>query len=182
MDPANREGSTPFDYLADNAAGIWVLIALVLVAILAIQWVCWILGRGRFDPTIPKILRHEGIRFVVVDFLVNIINDFRHLLALVLVLLFGGVLTLGLLRAGESHDAISSILQAVASSLGGLIGAIIGYYFGESAGKAHVPSGSVEDHNVEQDEGSDDEMPQAKLTPPKNKGGSSDGQRRNQES
>lgn len=55
----------------------------------------------------------------------NIINEFRHLLALVLVLLFGGVLAFGLVKAGDDAQGISAVLQAVASSLGGLIGAII---------------------------------------------------------
>ena len=57
----------------------------------------------------------------------NILNEFRHLLALVLVLLFGGVLAFGLARAGNDAQGVSAVLQAVASSLGGLIGAIIGY-------------------------------------------------------
>ena len=140
-----------------------MLIALVSVAILAIQWVFWILGRGRFRR---KTSIDQCVWFIFADFLANIINHFRHLLALVLVLLFGGVLALGLLRAGTDTEAISSILQAVASSLGGLIGAIIGYYFGESAGRAAAPSGAVTKHDVEQGESSDDAIQPARIGSP----------------
>ena len=143
-----------FGYLAANAAGMWLLIVVFFFGILAVQWLSWIFRWGRFRREPSK---EKGIRFILVELAANIINEFRHLLALVLVLLFGGVLAFGLARAGDDAQGISAVLQAVASSLGGLIGAIIGYYFGESAGRRRAPVAPVTADDVEQgDEGGDD--------------------------
>ena len=132
-----------FSYLAANANGIWVMVGIVLALILGVQWLAWIFRKGRFatdnrpyDPSIRQV------RHIFADLAVNIINDFRHLLAGGIVLLFGLVLAYSLTRSNDVKE-ISSVLQAVASSLGGLIGAILGYYFGESAGKRQSPSSPV---------------------------------------
>jgi membrane protein DedA with SNARE-associated domain len=72
---------------------------------------------------------------VIAELFVKIINDFRHLLALLIVVIFALVLGYGLIRAGKDLENITKVLQVVVSTLGGLIGSIIGYYFGESAGR-----------------------------------------------
>ena len=107
-----------FGYLAANAAGIRLLIVVIVFGILAVQWLSWIFRWGRFGREPAK---EKGIRFILVELAANIINEFRHLLALVLVLLFGGVLAFGLVNAGNDAQGISAVLQAVASSLGGLM-------------------------------------------------------------
>ena len=56
-------------------------------------------------------------------------------------------------------------LQGVAASMGGLIGSIIGYYFGESAAKSRNPGGSTTPPPaVEQDS---PPHPEAITIPPK---------------
>lgn len=152
-----------FDYLAANAAGIWLLIAIALFGILATQWLSWIFRWGRFSEGTPH---EKSIRFILAELATNIINEFRHLLALVLVLLFGGVLAFGLVKAGDDAQGISAVLQAVASSLGGLIGAIIGYYFGESAGSRRLSDERVATRDVNQGEEAGDGISEAGVQPP----------------
>lgn len=157
-----------FDYLAANAAGIWVLIVVIFFGILAAQWLFWILRWGRFRQEPPK---EKSIRFILAELATNIINEFRHLLALVLVLLFGAVLAFGLVKAGSDAGKISAVLQAVASSLGGLIGAIIGYYFGESAGSRRTTDEPTATHDVKQGENVGDGIREADIQPPGEEGG-----------
>lgn len=149
-----------FGYLANHAAGIWMLIFVGFSGILAAQWLSWIFRWGRFSQPPP---REQNVWFILAELTANIINDFRHLLALVIVLLFGGVLAFGLVRAGNDAQGISAVLQAVASSLGGLVGAIIGYYFGESAGRRRTPDESVTVREVEQNEHASDGIRQADI-------------------
>ena len=120
-----------FDNLATTSS-VWAIVLLTLLAVLVLQWVFWILGWGRFSRSFPTT---QGVRFIAADLIANIINDFRHLLALLIILIYGGVMAFGLLRAGADVQAVGNVLQAVSSSLGGLIGAMIGYYFGESAAR-----------------------------------------------
>jgi hypothetical protein len=152
-----------FGYLAANAAGIWVLIVIVFSGILAAQWLSWIFRWGRFSQETSK---EKSIRFILVELAANIINEFRHLLALALVLLFGGVLAFGLARAGKDAQGISAVLQAVASSLGGLIGAIIGYYFGESAGNRRRADEPTATRDVNQREDVGDGIREPDIQPP----------------
>ena len=101
-------------------------------------------------------------------------KTFRHLLALAIVLLFGVVLIFSLVRAGQDPQQISTVLQAVTSSLGGLIGAIIGYYFGESAGRRQPPTEDVTPTEVKESAGSDDGFAPVGIQPdaPPGPGGS----------
>lgn len=149
-----------FGYLASHATGIWMLIVIIFFGILAVQWISWLFCWGRFGQEPPK---EKSARFILAELATNIINEFRHLLALALVLLFGGVLAFGLVKAGDT-DGVSDVLQAVASSLGGLIGAIIGYYFGESAGRQRAPVAPVIADDVEQGEQGADDVQQANIS------------------
>ena len=115
----------------------------------------------------------KSIRFILAELAANIINEFRHLLALVLVLVFGGVLAFGLVKAGADAQEISAVLQAVASSLGGLIGAIIGYYFGESAGSRRQADDPRATRDVDQGEDVGGGIREADIQPP----GESEGDR-----
>ena len=110
----------------------------------------------------------KSIRFILAELAANIINEFRHLLALVLVLLllFGGVLAYGLVRGGKDAQGISDVIQAVASSLGGLIGAIIGYYFGESAGSRRRADEPTAIRDVDQGEDVGEGIREADIQPP----------------
>jgi hypothetical protein len=70
-------------------------------------------------------------------FFTTIIDDFRNFLALVLMGIFvlAMVLMLWPSLASEegTYDNLKDGLQTVVACLGGLVGSIIGYYFGESA-------------------------------------------------
>ncbi len=126
-----------FGFFATQWRGILVLVLLLLAMALLVQWLAWIFSWGRFRAARPA--RRDTLRYVFADLVVKIIDDFRHLLALVVILIFAIAMTymLVLVAYEESNriDAASSALQAVVSALGGLIGAIIGYYFGEKAGE-----------------------------------------------
>jgi hypothetical protein len=98
-----------------------------------VQWFAWIWGLGRFGRSEQSSPPDKALRFVFSQAAIKIIDDFRHLLALVLVLIFAFVLGYSMLRAGKEAGVMQDSLQAVVANLGGLIGSIIGYYFGESA-------------------------------------------------
>ncbi len=122
-------------FLADNRAGILLLLVVLLALGLLVNWLLWMLGWGRFKAHAAPGHADSKLRYVVANFFVEIINDFRHLLALVIVLLFAVTLFAAMLPGMISGDVdvVKDGLQAVAAALGGLIGSIIGYYFGESA-------------------------------------------------
>jgi hypothetical protein len=127
-----------FDFFGVHWQGIVVLGFLLLAIGVLVQWFAWIFARGRFQKGDEPTGR-QTLRYVFADLLVKIIDDFRHLLALVIVLIFALALTYSLVLVAYEQtgriDAAAKALQAVVSSLGGLIGAIIGYYFGEKAGE-----------------------------------------------
>lgn len=114
----------------------WMLIPLVGMFI--IMWLAWVFGWGRFKPTSQASNDASKLRFVTANFVAKIVDEFRHLLALVIVSVFAIAMFFAM-WPGLARDDIEGMiagLQAVAASLGGLLGSIIGYYFGESAGKA----------------------------------------------
>jgi hypothetical protein len=121
--------------VGDQWRGILILLACLLVLTFVIKKLCWVFAWGRFKA-LPAAGGRDTLSFVFADLLVKIINDFRHLLALIVVMIFAAALINVLVLAWnrtESLDVLSTGLQAVVSAFGGLIGAIIGYYFGERA-------------------------------------------------
>ena len=130
-------------WLVANREGI-VLLGQVLVgvAILAIV-ACWTFGWGRFRRQDGRP-RSENLRYLITEALTKIINDFRHLLALLLVVIFGLALAYAMAQAGAEIAQIKEALQAVTSTLGGLVGSIIGYYFGESKGRRSTSDDSAD--------------------------------------
>lgn len=126
------------DYLASHWQGIVVAILVAFAALMLVQWLAWIFRWGRFGAEARRE-RRDTLRFVFADLLVKIIDDFRHLLALVVILIFAAAMAFGFVLVAYETDgrmvALADVLQAVVSALGGLIGAIIGYYFGEKAGE-----------------------------------------------
>ena len=120
-----------FTYLNANRGGILVLLLCLIFIILLVNWVAWIFSWGRFrTPTRPS---REPLRYLIGQALVKIIDDFRHLLALVIVVIFALALWYAMIRAGSNQQEMKDAIQTVVASLGGLVGSIIGYYFGESA-------------------------------------------------
>jgi hypothetical protein len=126
-----------FQFLEVHAVGFFVLISCFFAAALFIQWIAWILARGRFAATDRQEGSRSTLRYVVSEFFVRIINEFRHLLALVLVVVFALTLAAAIYPgvANKDVEAIGKGLEFVAATLGGLLGSVLGYYFGESKRK-----------------------------------------------
>ena len=124
--------SSLLDYLAARRTGIFVFLLIVIVLAAVGNWVLWMFAWGRYRGAGRT---DSKIRFVLADFFVKIINDFRHLLALIIVMMFAVALFAAMCPGIWYHsvDGVKEGVQAVAAALGGLIGSIIGYYFGESA-------------------------------------------------
>jgi len=138
--------SSTLTWLAVNHDAV-ILLAELLASLLAVVMaltviLLWAFGVGRFRR--PLNAPHTAaLRYLITEALTKIINDFRHLLALILVLIFGGALGYSLFEAGPNLANIKEALQSVSASLGGLIGSIIGYYFGESKGRAEAMARST---------------------------------------
>ena len=132
------------DYLDANGTALLVFFAGLFTLAALTQWVCWIFGWGRFKrsdsgATGARKPDDRALRFIFSEAVVKIINDFRHLLALILVLIFALSLAYLLYRSSTIAEMRESI-QIVAASLGGLVGSIIGYYFGESSSANALPT------------------------------------------
>jgi hypothetical protein len=128
----------------------WMLVPLALMVV--VTWMAWVFGWGRFKSSVTTREHDSKLRFVAVDFISAIITEFRHLLALTIVLVFATTMILAMIP-GVIYDNIDGMiegLQAVAASLGGLLGSIIGYYFGESAASKAMESPAVSPTHVEQ--------------------------------
>jgi hypothetical protein len=122
--------------LSSNVRGIMVGIAIAVALVLLLQWLLWMFGWGRFAPTglgPAGATRETTVRYILVRLLTEIINDFRPLLALFIVFVFAVTLFIVVYAGWASFDVVKDGVQLVVASLGGLVGSIIGYYFGESA-------------------------------------------------
>jgi len=121
--------------LWENRGAIVIAIGLLFALGLLVNWLAWIFKFGRFAQTSSTPTPAQPLRFIIANFFAEIINDFRHFLALVIVVLFAVALFAAMypgLMSGDTSQVTDGV-QAVAAALGGLIGSIIGYYFGESA-------------------------------------------------
>lgn len=148
-----------FKTLEDHATGVWLFIILVFSALIAIGWLARIFGFGRFSvawrthkptkknadgsdpstndtstPVTAAAVSSSGDG-VFTAFLYKLITEFRHALALVIVFIFAGALIYAMYAGRCDMDKLKEALAAVTSTLGGLVGSIIGYYFGESKGQ-----------------------------------------------
>jgi hypothetical protein len=130
-----------FKFFEDNYPGIIIFLLSTFVVILFLDWIAKIFSIGKYR-NLPKDGSSSSLVYVFSQLLVKIITDFRHFLALVLVLIFA--IALGVAFSFANHtpaegenriDNLVKALQAVVATLGGLVGSIVGYYFGESAGR-----------------------------------------------
>ena len=151
-----------FSFLESYRGGVLVFLLCLATLALLVQWTAWIFSLGRFRAAVA---RKDALRNVLADLLVKIIDDFRHLLALVIVLIFALVLAFALIRAGSDIDDITDALQVVTSTMGGLIGSIIGYYFGESAARKSLTSESEEEKSEEVEQESEEEEEGIRAAP-----------------
>lgn len=120
------------DFLNVHRGGILILLLSLLVLNMMVQWLAWIFALGRYSGSSSQP-REQTLSYVMADAVVKIINDFRHLLALIIVLIFALALAYAMVQGRETIADMQEALQTVVATLGGLVGSIIGYYFGESA-------------------------------------------------
>ncbi|HEX7721216.1 MAG TPA: hypothetical protein VF397_03605 [Pyrinomonadaceae bacterium] len=137
--------SSFFTFFQNYRSGILLFIFVLFAGAFLLQWLAWIFARGRFTRdamsttgtgTGDGSVKPSG--FVLTEAAVKIINEFRHLLALLIIVIFAFALAYSLIKAGSltTGDAITNLkgaLEGVVATLGGLVGSIIGYYFGESS-------------------------------------------------
>src|SRR5712691_10655827 len=131
--------ATFLSFLSEHYAGILVLLFLLVALAVLVQWMAWLLQLGRFrrrEVPFPTGggTSQRSLTYLAAELLASIINEFRHLLALMIVGVFTVALFVAMwpgVKASNMAD-LKDGLQAVAAALGGLIGSIIGYYFGES--------------------------------------------------
>lgn len=122
------------NFFYEQRGGILVLTFLAFSLAILCNYLMWVFGFGIFkiDPNADPTKKREKLNFVIANAAIKLVNDFRHLLALVIVGIFGVVLWYSLYKSnGEIKDA----LQTVMATLGVLVASIIAYYFGESSGR-----------------------------------------------
>ena len=127
------------DFLSSNATGILMFVIIVFVALYAMNSIAKIFSWGRYKRLNQEAEANSALYYGVSVFFVNLINDFKHLLALVIVLIFTGLIIYSM-AAGTNFTEKLDALKLVIASLGGLLGSIIGYYFGESAARNSNPT------------------------------------------
>ncbi len=132
----------PSAWTLEGAPRVILVVLLGGVTLLVIvTWAMWLAGVGRFKAGAVEAPASNGTRVGPWQwlqwFFTTIIDDFRNFLALVLMGIFvlAMVLMLWPSLASEegTYDNLKDGLQTVVACLGGLVGSIIGYYFGESA-------------------------------------------------
>lgn len=131
-----------FVFLGENTRGFAVLVGILFFLILSTQWIAWLFNWGRFRKIEAEADR-PSIRYMAAEFAIEIINDFRHVLAIALTLIFAVAILSVLFITWKNESDIEVFkdgLQVVIASLGGLIGSVIGYYFGESVAKKNAES------------------------------------------
>jgi hypothetical protein len=129
-------------FLREHSASVWLLLATLAFIALVCHWMAWVFGWGRFNAATPQQPRSNQLRFVIADLFTKIIDDFRHFLALIVVVIFAASLAYAMFCAGKDGEGVSKAVQGIVASLGGLVGSILGYYFGESAGARKSESAS----------------------------------------
>lgn len=129
-----------FAFLETYRSGIFIFLLSLLCLAFVVQWFAWIFSFGRFKrggasgiTAAASSAQKQNLRYIISDAVIKIVNDFRHLLALVIIAIFAVALCFALFQTRASLEGMKEALQAVVATLGGLVGSIIGYYFGESA-------------------------------------------------
>lgn len=138
------------NFLQQYSVGIFVLTVLGLVVMYAagvtIDFFCRTFCWGKYNKENQSLTESggsnmnpggdgvsKGIGQVIVDFFIKVIDDFRNLLALIIIAIFFIALFYVMVYSTPNFKEKMEAIQAVVASLGGLVGSIIGYYFGESA-------------------------------------------------
>lgn len=121
-------------FLQQYGNGILILFLILFGIAALLNYSLWLFAKGRFKGAVnaPK---DKNLNFVIANAAVKLIDDFRHLLALILVIVFSSILVYAVYISDGNVATLKESLQAVMATLGGLVGSIIGYYFGEARKK-----------------------------------------------
>jgi len=133
-----------FEFFNQHATGILVFLVVVLVLAVLCAWfiqkLAWVMRWGRYKDIAspPASAAESALSRAYSVFLTKLVDDFRLLLALLIFLLFTGVLFFGIWVAHSpsgGFDEVGKAIQAIVASLGGFVGTIMGYYFGQERSK-----------------------------------------------
>lgn len=122
-----------------NRFGIFVLLTILAFLVFIIQWLAWIFKWGRFKGAPARPGPGYSTKDIMFTYLATLASDFKFVLA---TLIFG-IFSIVLIIALFTQPDFSKALQAVMSTLGGLVGTIVGYFFGEKAGQAENARGAT---------------------------------------
>ncbi len=131
-----------FTFLEDHSTGIMIFILMLVSFVIIIRWLFQIFAIGKYSNKSKSDNEQEtSITYILTRSLVNIVDDFRHFLALLIVILFIVLIIVAMWGAKDGKNDFQNMMDAmqlVIASLGGLLGSIIGYYYGESAARNKV--------------------------------------------
>ena len=138
-----------FTFLETHSTGIMIFIFMLVTLVIIIRWLFQIFAIGKYsNKTKPDNEQETSITYILTRSLVNIVDDFRHFLALLIVILFVVLIIAAMWGAKGNFDNMMEAMQLVIASLGGLLGSIIGYYYGESAARNKMPTSITSDAEV----------------------------------
>ena len=123
--------------ITDDAAlaSLLKVFVAVLILLIAVQWLAWIFALGRWRKDSAPDAASSGVGTLFASAFLRLFDNFRHLLAMMVVLIFAAAVIWVLVVANGNVTNIKDGLQVVVATLGGLVGSILGYYFGESRGR-----------------------------------------------
>ena len=137
--------------LESHIWGTVLLLLIIIVLLLVIKSIIQSFGLGRgYDKKLESKLKRQA---VVSHVILKIVDQFRHLLASLVILSFVFIIIIILIviKSDERMDA----LQLGLSSFSGILGTIVGFYFSE---KLKPKEPSLDDEITEEDlEQSDNE-------------------------
>lgn len=122
--------------LSKQSKGILMFILCVFALMSFINWLAKLFSWGRYKQPEIKSKGYGNLIYMVTQFFANLINDFKHFLALVIVLIFAGLIIFSMAATDLFYQKMEA-LKLVIASLGGIMGTVIGYYFGESAARTN---------------------------------------------
>lgn len=127
---------TTLKLLQEYWIGALILIVLLVFTTWTITYIftrlSQIFGWGNYKDAQKSEERSSS--YLIADFFSNLINDFRHLLALLLIIIFFIILMYSMVTA-KTHNDLIDVIKTIVASLGTLVGSVIGYYYGEARNK-----------------------------------------------
>lgn len=118
-----------FTFLQTYRSGIFLLVLLLASIAFLVQWLAWIFSLGRFRPSADPFRQQNFLRYTISEAIVKIVNEFGHVIALIILFIFSFTLIFALVQTRGDIAGMTDALKTVVSTMGGLVGAVIGYYF-----------------------------------------------------